>query len=417
MSDQIAIVIGGGAAGFFCAINAAAHNPSLKIIIVEKTGKLLSKVRVSGGGRCNVTHASDDIIEMARCYPRGHQFIKKSFHHFFTKDTIAWFGQKGVQLKTEADGRMFPVTDSSQTIIDCLVNEVDKYGIEILLNREIKTIAYYNNTWILAGQNNNETIADYVCIAAGGHHKMSQFQWLSNLKHKIVEPVPSLFTFNVKEHLLKELMGVSVPSVLVKIKGTKLIQEGPFLITHWGFSGPAVLKLSAYAAIKLHTMQYDFIILINWLPEFNETALHNKLKTLRQDLSQQKIKNQHFFNIPQRLWEYFLKVAGIDADLKWGQVPAKEMNLLGKTLCSSEYKILGKTTFKEEFVTAGGIDLEEIDADTMQSKLWPHLYFAGEIMNIDGITGGYNFQHAWTSGWIAGRTIGEVSKANYNQGN
>ncbi len=409
MPDKTAIVVGGGAAGFFCAIQAAATNPSLKVIILEKSNKLLSKVRVSGGGRCNVTHDSDDIKGMAECYPRGHQFIKKSFKHFFTKDTVSWFEQRGIQLKTESDGRMFPVTDSSQTIIDCLMNEVNKYSVEIIPDREVKSLHYKNNCWFLYDQHGHEHRTDFGCIAAGGHHKMSQFNWLDNLKHKVADPVPSLFTFNVHAHPLKHLMGVSVNSAIVKIKGTKFLQEGPVLITHWGFSGPAVLKLSAYAAIELHNMKYDFTISINWLQEFNETLLHQKLKTLRHDLSHQKIKNKNIFNLPQRLWEYLVLCAGIDIEERWGQLPAKELNIFGKLLCSSEYKILGKTTFKDEFVTAGGIALDEIDPDTMQSKLWPHLFFAGEIMNVDGITGGYNFQHAWTSGYIAGSKIGKIN--------
>ncbi len=248
-------------------------------------------------------------------------------------------------------------------------------------------------------------IPDFVCIAAGGHHKISQFKWLSNLKHTIIPPVPSLFTFNVREHPLKELMGISVNSAIVKVKGSKFIQQGPVLITHWGFSGPAVLKLSSYAALELFSQQYDFTIVINWLPDSNETSLHQKLKILRHILSAQKIKNKNIFNLPQRLWEWLMAAAGVTAEEKWGQVPAKDLNMLGKLLCSSEYKILGKTTFKEEFVTAGGIHLDEVDADTMQSKIYRNLFFAGEILNVDGITGGYNFQHAWTSGWIAGKAI------------
>lgn len=406
MAKQTLVVVGGGAAGFFCAIHAAIENPSLKIYIVEKSNKLLSKVKISGGGRCNVTHACDSISEMIKKYPRGGNFLKKSFRHFFTGDTINWFEQRGVKLKTEADGRMFPVTDLSQSVIDCLMNEVNKHRIEIILNKDIKSLSYKNESWVLIDQHRNETQADFVCIAAGGHHKMIQFDWLSNLKHEVISPVPSLFTFNLKQHPLKQLMGVSVNAAVVKIKGTNFIQDGPVLITHWGFSGPAVLKLSAFAAIELYKMQYDFSIIINWLPAFNETSLHEKLRTLKQDLSQQKIKNQNIFNLPQRLWAYLISEAGINEEDRWSEISLKALNLLGKIICSSEYKILGKTTFKEEFVTAGGISLDEINAETMESKKWPQLFFAGEIMNVDGITGGYNFQHAWTSGYIAGKSIG-----------
>ncbi|MEO7800813.1 MAG: NAD(P)/FAD-dependent oxidoreductase [Ginsengibacter sp.] len=414
MSKQTLVVVGGGAAGFFCAIHAAIESPSLKVIIVEKSNKLLSKVRISGGGRCNVTHDCNSVSEMVKKYPRGGNFLKKSFQHFFTNDTVNWFEQRGVKIKAEADGRMFPISDSSQSIIDCMMNEVIKYKIEIILNRDIKSILNKNKGWLLYDQCGSELYAEFLCIAAGGHHKISQFDWLTNLKHELVAPVPSLFTFNVHQHPLKHLMGVSLSLAVVKIKGTNFIQEGPLLVTHWGFSGPAVLKLSAYAAIELNKMQYDFLVVINWLPAFNETSLHEKLKMLKQNLSQQKIKNKNIFNLPQRLWENLVTEAGIHVENRWDQIPLKALNLLGKILCSSEYRILGKTTFKEEFVTAGGISLQEIDADTMQSKLCPNLFFAGEIMNVDGITGGFNFQHAWTSGYIAGKSIGMKANKLFN---
>ena len=408
MSKNKLVVIGGGAAGFFCAIQAAALNPSLEVIIVEKTTKLLSKVKVSGGGRCNVTHSCFSIAEMIKNYPRGEKFVKKAFHQFFTLDTINWFDKKGVQLKTEPDGRMFPVTNSSQTIIDCLMKEVNKYGITIIMNREVRQLATLNGHLEITFSNDEKIIADYVCVASGGYAKSSQFDWLKALGHSIEEPVPSLFTFNIPADPIRELMGITVENVTVKIIGTKFIQQGPMLITHWGLSGPAILKLSAFAARELYKLNYDFKISINWLPLYNEQTLRDNFISLRRELAAQKIVNRNPFFLPQRLWEYFLQQSGINKDIRWADLPAKQQNVLIKILCMQEFQVKGKTTFKEEFVTAGGIKLNEIDVNTMQSKIVPNLFFAGEVMDVDGITGGFNFQHAWTSGWIAGKAIGSA---------
>ena len=407
MNKKRLAVIGGGAAGFFCAINAAAFNPELEITIIEKTTKLLSKVKVSGGGRCNVTHSCFSIAEMIKNYPRGENFVKKAFHQFFTTDTINWFGKRGVQLKTEADGRMFPVTNSSQTIIDCLMKEINKYGIKILMNREVRKLSMVNGQCSIGLANNEEMFADFVCVASGGFAKSVQFNWLKDLGHTIEEPVPSLFTFNIPADPIKELMGISVEKVLIKIVGTKFSQQGPLLITHWGLSGPAVLKLSAFAARELYKPNYDFKIILNWLPIYNEQTLKEKFLHLRNDIASQKIVNRNPFFLPQRLWEYFLQQSRINQNIRWADLPAKQQNILIKILCAQEFHVKGKTTFKEEFVTAGGIKLIEIDANTMQSKIVPNLFFAGEVMDVDGITGGFNFQHAWTSGWIAGKSIGE----------
>ncbi len=407
MNNKKLVVIGGGAAGFFCAINAAAFNPELEITIIEKTTKLLSKVKVSGGGRCNVTHSCFSIAEMIKNYPRGENFVKKAFHQFFTTDTINWFGKRGVQLKTEADGRMFPVTNSSQTIIDCLMKEINKYGIKILMNREVRKLSMVNGQCSIGLANNEEMFADFVCVASGGFAKSVQFNWLKDLGHTIEEPVPSLFTFNIPADPIKELMGISVEKVLIKIVGTKFSQQAPLLITHWGLSGPAVLRLSAFAARKLYKPNYDFKIILNWLPIYNEQTLKEKFLHLRNDIASQKIVNRNPFFLPQRLWEYFLQQSHINQNIRWADLPAKQQNILIKILCAQEFHVKGKTTFKEEFVTAGGIKLIEIDANTMQSKIVPNLFFAGEVMDVDGITGGFNFQHAWTSGWIAGKSIGE----------
>ena len=415
MQKKKLIVIGGGAAGFFCAINAASKSPNLEVIIIEKTGKLLSKVRVSGGGRCNVTHACFSIAGMIKKYPRGEKFLKQAFHYFFTTDTIDWFQKRHVKLKTEADGRMFPESNSSETIIGCLMQEAAKYNVQILMNREVVKI---EKNSLEEGVNNFKLIfkdasvlqSDFVCIACGGYHKADHYNWLSALGHSFEMPVPSLFTFNVPENPIAQLMGISIENVQVKINGTKLSQSGPILITHWGFSGPAILKLSAFAAKKLAALQYHFSISINWLSDYNENSLLEKFKLIRHELASKKIINKNPFNLPQRLWQYHLKLCEIKEELRWADLPAKQQNILVKQLCSQQFHVKGKTTFKEEFVTAGGIKLNEIDANTMGSKIVPGLFFAGEILDVDGITGGYNFQHAWTSGWLAAMEISRVVK-------
>lgn len=406
------VVIGGGAAGFFCAVNAARLNPSLEVIILEKTGKLLSKVKVSGGGRCNVTHSCFSIAEMIKKYPRGEKFLKKAFHHFFTTDTISWFNGRGVELKTESDGRMFPLSNTSQTIIDCLLDEAARYKVQIETGTSVESLVRTNDQWNLQLASGKHTIADYVCIAAGGSPKSSQFDWLKKLGHSIEEPVPSLFTFNMPGNKITQLMGLSVENAAVKIIGEKLQQSGPLLITHWGMSGPAVLKLSAYAARLLAEKNYEFAVAVNWLPDYNEISLKDKFQLLRFDLASQKIVNRNPFFLPARLWEYLLEQSDIKPDIRWADLPAKEQNKLIKNLCAKEFAVKGKTTFKEEFVTAGGIKLEEIDVNTMQSKLHPGLFFAGEVINVDGVTGGFNFQNAWTTGWIAAKGIAELRLKN-----
>lgn len=399
------IVIGGGAAGFFCAVNAVRMNPELKVILMEKSNKLLSKVKVSGGGRCNVTHACFDIKEMSLHYPRGEHFVRKAFHQFFTKDTIEWFESRGVQLKTEADGRMFPVTDSSQSIIDCLLREANQYGVEILMNREVEKLKMENGKWKIGLKNNQELDTDFVCVASGGFPKLSQFDWLKDTGHTIVEPVPSLFTFNIPKHPLNELMGVSVPDATIKIQQTKLKNNGPLLITHWGLSGPCVLKLSAWGARELQQLNYQFTISVNWLGDSKEEEVRNKIQSARVESVSKKISNTNLFQLPNRLWQYLLNASDINEDMRWADLPAKAQNKLIQLLINQELQVAGKTTFKEEFVTAGGISLKEMDPNTMQSKLHKGLFFAGEIMDVDGITGGFNFQHAWTSSFVAAKAI------------
>ncbi len=405
MKEKRLIVVGGGAAGFFCAINAARLNQSLQVTILEKNNKLLSKVSISGGGRCNITHACFDLLEMSKKYPRGGNFIKKAFHQFFTTDTINWFEERGVKLKTETDGRMFPVSDSSQTVINSLLNEAQQYGVKILMKTEVKYLVKNGDLFELELSGGDKLISDYICIATGGFPKHSMFEWLIKLGHSIEEPVPSLFTFNIPNHSITKLMGVSVLNATVKIIGTKLIQSGPMLITHWGLSGPVILKLSAWGASELAIKKYDFGIMVNWLGDSNEQQLTEKFQSLRFKIATQKIFNKNPFGLPQRLWEFILDYSGVKTELNWADLPGKEQNKLIRNLCAFEFNIKGKTTFKEEFVTAGGIQLNEIDHNTMMSKLVLNLFFAGEIMNVDGVTGGFNFQHAWTSGYIAAKSI------------
>jgi predicted Rossmann fold flavoprotein len=418
MQKKKLIVIGGGAAGFFCAVNASEKNPELDVVLIEKSNKLLSKVRVSGGGRCNVTHACFSIADMVKKYPRGEKFLNQTFHHFFTTDTIAWFEKRKVKLKTESDGRIFPENNSSETIINCLLQEGNRSHVEILMNREIVKIENKSGQenkkqFQIFSKDGSNLEADFVCIACGGFHKPEQYNWLMKLGHSFESPVPSLFTFNVPKNRISDLMGISVENAQVKINGTKFSQSGPLLITHWGFSGPAVLKLSAFAAIELSKMNYDFSISINWIADYHESSVLEKLKLIRNGSASKKIINKNPFNLPQRLWEYHLQQCGINPEIRWADLPAKQQNLLSKELCAQQFQVKGKTTFKEEFVTAGGIKLNEVDANTMQSKIVPNLFFAGEILNVDGITGGYNFQHAWTSGWIAAKEIAHLSKPEF----
>lgn len=396
------LVIGAGAAGFFCAVNAARLHPGWQVILLEKSNKLLSKVRVSGGRRCNVTHACFQLPDLLKFYPRGGAFLKKAFRHFSCADTVAWFSARGVELKTEPDGRMFPVTNDSQTIIDCLLREANTYGVQVHMHADVQAVeALPGGGFRVHAGAGGAWLADRVCVTVGGYPKPEQYHWLKALGHSFVMPVPSLFTFNMPRQSLTSLMGITVPLAQVRIKGTKWQQEGPVLITHWGLSGPAVLKLSAWAARDLAAANYQFNIQVNWLPGYNENSMLQALQQVRFAHASQKVVNRNPFQLPSRLWEFILAQSGISTGIRWADLPAKEQHKLAKALCAQEYPISGKTTFKEEFVTAGGIPLTEIDPNSMQSRLCPGLYFAGEIMDVDGVTGGFNFQHAWTSGWIA----------------
>lgn len=405
------VVIGGGAAGVFCAVNAAAMNPELHVTVIEKTGKLLSKVKVSGGGRCNVTHAEDDITAMSNRYPRGKHFVRKAFHGFFTTDTVQWFTSRGVPLKTEKDGRMFPVSNQSESVIQCLLREASDHNVAFRLNTNLLRLGVSAGKFdlLLDRQGKEEMIrADFVCIATGGMLKPEQFSWLAELGHRYVSPLPSLFTFNAPGHHITRLMGVALPEAEVKLPALKYKDRGPVLITHWGLSGPAVLKASAWCARELAEKEYATLVVINWCPDENEQSLREKLQMIRHSLASQLVRSKAPLPIPQRLWEHLITEAGVTQQ-RWADLPAQVQNKLAKLITGYELPIKGKTTFKEEFVTAGGVQLSEVDPGTMESRKVPGLFFAGEVLDVDGVTGGFNFQHAWTSGWNAATHIAHKS--------
>lgn len=404
------VVVGGGAAGFFTAINTAIEFPKASILIIEKSNKLLAKVAISGGGRCNVTHACFDIDLLSKNYPRGQQFVKKAFHWFNTNNTLEWFAQRNVPIVKEADGRMFPKANTSSAIIQCFLREAERLGIGIWTNKAVISIQKNKAGFTLSTQNQQLIQAKNICLACGGFPKLEQYQWLNQLELPIVPPVPSLFTFNLPNNPITALMGVSVPSALVKIKQTSFQQKGPLLITHWGLSGPAVLKLSAWAARELAEGSYQFQIQVNWLPEISLEEIANIWQSTRNGHGNKKVITFCPYNLPQRLWQYFIQLAGITDTQKWADITAKQKQTLSQILQQQVFEVKGKTTFKEEFVTSGGIDVKAIDVNTMESKQHKGLYFAGEMINVDGVTGGFNFQHAWTSGWIAAKAIANQLK-------
>jgi predicted Rossmann fold flavoprotein len=401
------VVIGGGAAGYFGAIACAQANPKLQVTILEKTNKLLSKVRVSGGGRCNVTHHCFVPSVFAQHYPRGAKQLKEAFKTFGATETVAWFEERGVRLKAEPDGRMFPVSDNSQTIIDCMQREAARLGVQVQTVMAVERIEVLaeNKGYTLYLSGGRQMHADRLLVSTGGNPKSQGYDWLRELGHAIQEPVPSLFTFNEPSSPLKELQGVSVPQARVRIAGQKLEYEGPLLITHWGYSGPAVLKLSAWGARLFHGMNYRFTALISWVHDMSEESLREHLQRFRQAHPKKVVLTNPLFGLPQRLWKALTGIAGIGAETKWAELPAKNTNRLLEALLRMPVEVDGKTTFKEEFVTCGGVDLSQVNMKTMESRLHPGLYFAGEVLDIDGITGGFNFQAAWTTGYLAGMAI------------
>lgn len=395
------ILIGGGAAGFFTAINIAEQNPKLKIAILERGREVLTKVKISGGGRCNVTHACFIPNELVKFYPRGEKELKGPFNQFCSGDTIEWFAKHNVNLKIEEDGRMFPDTDSSQTIIDCFLKLAKKHQIQIINSQTVQAIFKAEDGWKIDTQNQNYK-AQKLVFTTGSNTKI--WEMLQNHQHKIIEPVPSLFTFNIKDKKLTDLMGIATPAT-VKIIGTKLQAQGPLLITHWGVSGPAILRLSAWGARDLAQLNYNFNLQINWLNDYETSEIEEEIKTFKIENAKKTVYKKAPYNFPTRLWHYFLQKAEIPTQANWADLNKKNIQNLTKILTADEYKVNGKSTFKDEFVTAGGIDLKEVNFKTMESKVLPNVYFAGEILNIDAITGGFNFQNAWSTSYIAAQHI------------
>jgi len=393
--------VGGGAAGFFTAINAAEKNPQLKIAILERGKDVLTKVKISGGGRCNVTHAEFIPQELVLNYPRGEKELLGPFHTFMTGDTIEWFEKRGVALKIEDDGRMFPVSDSSQTIIDCFLNEAQKHGVEVLTNQPVTSLKPVGKGWEI--QTKHELFScEKVVLATGSNPKM--WKVLEQLGHAVAAPVPSLFTFNIKDNRIKNIPGVVVKHVDVKVLNTTLESSGPLLITHWGMSAPSILKLSAYGALELAKMNYKFDIEVNFIGLSFLDAIVS-LKMFKQELNKKTVYKFPQFDLPKRLWRELVLAANLAETMRWADLNKQQLEALAKQLTEAVFLVDGKSTFKEEFVTAGGVDLKEIDFKTYESKKHSNLYFSGEILNIDAVTGGFNFQNAWTGAYILAQNL------------
>lgn len=406
MNKKQIIIIGGGAAGFFGAISAAQNNPDTKIILLEKNRTVLNKVRISGGGRCNVTHACFDNKQLAKFYPRGGTILRPLFNQFNAEDTVKWFENEGALLKKESDGRMFPVTDNSETIAQCLEQKAKELGVTVLTSFGVSKINFTDNQITGIQLQTGEILpASSILVTTGGNPNITGYQWLMETGHTIVSPVPSLFTFNVPTSHFKDLAGVSVQHASVKVAGKKLIQNGALLVTHWGFSAPAVLKLSSWGARDLAELFYDFTAVINWIPDISENKVRQTFEDIKKTNPKKLIQSNQQFELPSRLWKRFCELSEIDENLRWIDLTVKHSNKLIESLMNSSQKVQGKTTFKEEFVTCGGIDLSEINPETMESKILKGLFFAGEVLDIDAVTGGYNFQAAWTTGFVAGKNM------------
>ena len=410
-------VIGGGAAGFFSAITCAKTYPQARVTLLEAGRQLLAKVRISGGGRCNVTHACFDPGVLVQNYPRGGKALRGAFSRFQPRDTVEWFADRGVQLKTEEDGRMFPITDDSATIVNCLIRAAEDAGVRIRTGDAVVSVKKLMGNSAEDGRGDITSMfevelksgesfkCDRLLLATGSNP--SGFKWAKELGNTVELPVPSLFTFNIADSRIKDLAGVSVPNAKVKLPGAKLEQSGPLLITHWGLSGPGVLKLSAWGARFLHDRHYKTNVLINWLPQYNAEVLRQQLVGVKSQLSHRLIVSSCPFPMPRRLWERLTSSIGIDDQKRWADLSNKAIDKLLLELVQGEYQIAGKGAFKEEFVTCGGVNLKEVDFKTMESRRCPGLFFAGEILDIDGVTGGFNFQSAWTTAWLAGIAIGQ----------
>jgi predicted Rossmann fold flavoprotein len=407
MNSERIVIVGGGAAGFFAALACAEMRPAAEIQILEKTSQFLSKVKISGGGRCNVTHADFDAREFSKRFPRGERALISAFGKFQASDTIAWFENRGVKLKIESDGRMFPTTDSSQTIIDCLLNTAQKAGVKLKLNCSVESAAKKSGGGFDLTLSNGETLScDKLLLAIGGCRTPALGQLAISLGHSLEPPVPSLFTFHIATPWLRQLSGVSVETVEASVSETKLSERGALMLTHWGLSGPAILRLSAWGARELNERNYNFSLQINWLPHLTEEKLAAEFQARRKSQPAKFISNFPIAPLPARLWEQLVIASGIARDARWAALSGAAQHKLIQQLLRSEFPVTGKSLNKDEFVTCGGVKLSEVNFKTMESRICPGLFFAGEVLDIDGITGGFNFQGAWTTGWIAGRAMG-----------
>ena len=396
------IIIGGGAAGFFTAINAKEMNPELDITILEKGKEVLQKVKISGGGRCNVTHACFEPKELVQFYPRGEKELLGPFHQFMTGDTFEWFQNNGIPLKIEKDNRVFPESNSSQTIVDCFLNKTKRLGISVLKNHGVTTIQKQDNSWLVITKE-QQFVCDAVVMAAGSSKKVWELS--KALRHSIISPVPSLFTFNIKDARIKDLLGISVSNATVQLVDTNIEASGPLLITHWGMSGPAILKLSAFGARVLAEKNYEYKVQVDWLSRPTHKIVNVLLNLKKKHSKKQVIVRSPFEEIPKRLWERFVLATTIKTSFNWADVSHDQIDALANQLTKSVFTAKGKSTFKEEFVTAGGVDLREINFKNFESKLQNNLFFVGEVLNIDAVTGGFNFQNAWTGGWLCAKAL------------
>lgn len=427
MEKRQVLVAGGGAAGFFAAIACAEADPGCTVVICEATAHPLAKVKVSGGGRCNVTHACFEPRELVKRYPRGGRELLGAFHRWQPRDTVAWFERRGVRLKAEADGRMFPVTDDSQTIVDCLESAAKKAGVRLMTGVGVKAVAggrprppdarggvaappRPNEAFVVTLTTGEAMACDRLLLATGGNKSNLGFEIARQFGHTIEPPVPSLFTFHVDDPRLQGLSGVSVETAVTAVRGTALKESGPLLVTHWGLSGPAILKLSAWGARELHARDYRFVLLVNWAPAFNPETLRAELERARSANPKKQAGTWCPLGLPLRLWEKLLTAAGIAPDAIWNGVGNARLHALAAQVGAGEFAVTGKSMFKEEFVTCGGVRLSEVDFKAMESRLVTGLHFAGEVLDVDGITGGFNFQAAWTTGRLAGRAMASANR-------
>uniref|UniRef100_A0AB33IL99 NAD(P)/FAD-dependent oxidoreductase n=1 Tax=Prevotella sp. GTC17253 TaxID=3236793 RepID=A0AB33IL99_9BACT len=400
-------IVGGGAAGFFAAITAKSRHPEADVCILERASQVLAKVGVSGGGRCNLTNSFEDVTDLKQVYPRGHKLMKRLFKSFNERDAYEWFEAHGVKLVTQADHCVFPQSQRSQSIIDCLVNEAHRLGIHILTRHEVKNIVPQTNGQLSLALADKQMTADRVAITTGGSPHGKGLAYLEALGHSIETPVPSLFTFNIADKSLRQLMGTVVIDAIVQMPGTKFRTSGPLLITHWGMSGPAILKLSSHAARYLAEHEYRLPVAVNWTGCTNNSDVQTQLTELALRHAQKQLGTIPPFQLPSRLWQFIIERANLSTEKKWAEVGKKGLNKLVETLVNDQYNINGKGAFKEEFVTCGGIALSNVNLNTLESKVCPHLFFAGEVLDIDAITGGFNLQAAWTTGYTVGQSIAD----------